>query len=294
MWHLWVEIAAIAVLVAVFVALGAPYPAVVRAAGNRFARDYLLWITPSEVDAVNRAHRTDYLLHGLATLAALVVYVVARLIASPYTVALVAVSAGAALSSVLRLRQAGRDFAPAPTSPTVARTRAVLLRDYLPPQTLVVLGCCPIIVLGALGIGVDAVRRNVDNVERAWFVVASGSAVFVLGALIPILAVAMTRRPQPATDSGHLYLQDAWRVERLREMLWGECVGVTMVCTQAHHLLPVTGDISFWLLPLLLVPPGVMIAFGTGRLHFRRRLWPELARGQKVVVGSIEPVGTAA
>lgn len=289
-WQIWLELAVISAVVLLWAAFGLPRPAVVRAAGNRFARDYLLWIAPSDVDGLDRAHRTDYWLHGLAMAVGLLAYLGARLVASPYVVALVALSAAAALSALLRLVQAGRDFPHHPGAAAIARIRVVRLRDYLPVQTIVILACCPAIAAAGVVVGLVAIGRGMHNIERAWFVVVSGTAVCVLGVLMPVIAAAMTRRPQPASDSGHLYLQDAWRVERLREMLWSECMGVVTVFTQAHLLLAETGDSSLWALPLVLLPPAVMLIFASGRLHFRRRLWPDLAQGEKVVVGTTEPV----
>lgn len=293
MGQIWVESICVALVVVFLVLVDVPTRRHLAAEGNRFARDYRLWIAPAEVEAVNRAHRTDRHVRLSALAVGVATYAVARQFADALTVGWASFAVLAGVASVLRVRQAGRDFTPPAESRALARSQAVRLGDYLPVATLVVLGVCPVLALGAVAAGADALRRGVEDVQRAWFVLGAGSAIAALGLLLPVLSVALTRRPSPASDAPHLYLQDAWRAEQLRRMIQFEAVALAFLVSYAHGLLPVTGDAALWLLPLSLAPILAVGVTHAGRLHFRRTLWRDLAPEEWVQVGGTVNGATA-
>lgn len=286
----WVEVLLVGAVAVIALAGNVPRPNLLRSIGNAFARDYLLWIAPGDAGAVDDAHRAVVRENSLSIVMGLGFYGAARLLAPAQVVMWAALCATAATMSVLRVRRAGRDFVPAPGAPAVARVRAVGLRDYLATQHLMIMASCPVLAAGlALG-GAWAVRAKVGNIDTAWFVTVTGASLAVQGLVLAVLAVLMARRPVPAADEPHLYLQDAWRAERLREMLRFEALGVAVLFVQAHNLIPVTSVLSHWVVLTVFLPVGILVAFEVGRLHFRRRLWPDLAKGEKVVIGRTEAV----
>ncbi|KRB78608.1 hypothetical protein ASE01_04985 [Nocardioides sp. Root190] len=293
MGQIWFEVTCVTLFVTFFVMADAPSKRRLVASGNRFARDYRLWIAPAEVEAVNRAHRADYRVGVAALTVGVVAYAVARLFADALTVSWASISVVTGVAAALRVRQAGRDFTPPPETLAVARSRTVRLRDYLSATGLVVLGAGPVLALGAAVIGADAVRRDVGDIERAWFVFGAGSAGLALGLLLPVFSVAIIPRPLPASDAAHLYLQDAWRVERLRQMVQFQSMALAFLLSYAHGLLPVADSVSLWLLPLTFTPIIAIVVTHAGRLHFRRRLWPDLTRDEWVEVGGAMPAAAA-
>ncbi|WP_145726499.1 hypothetical protein [Nocardioides sp. J9] len=168
--------------VAALLLAGGPAPG---ASARQFADEYLLAVEETHAGLVEQAHRVDRRLLGLATLAGLVGYAAARLLVEPGVAVWVAVPALAATVGALRLWRAGQDLAPEPGSPVVARVRAVRLADYLPPVGLVVLVASPVLALGCLVAGIEAVRRDVPDVEAVWLVVGLGAAMAVLGVAAP-------------------------------------------------------------------------------------------------------------
>lgn len=270
--------------VAALLLAGGPAPG---ASARQFADEYLLAVEETHAGLVEQAHRVDRRLLGLATLAGLVGYAAARLLVEPGVAVWVAVPALAATVGALRLWRAGQDLAPEPGSPVVARVRAVRLADYLPPVGLVVLVASPVLALGCLVAGIEAVRRDVPDVEAAWLVVGLGAAMAVLGVAAPWWAAATVRRPQPSADTGQLYLHDAWRARQLSGALWFQLSAGFVLGLEAAALLDLDAT---WLLFGWALSVGAVIMLRRGEHTFRRRLWPDLGPAVRVRVG--EPAGT--
>lgn len=281
----WIETVVVVALLALVLVLARPSAAVVARDGHRFAETYELWIAPASVAAIDRAHRRERRAHAVAGGIGLAIYAVLRvtLDVPPLVLLWPVVCVCAAGASLVALRAAGTEFPVPPGAPSFARVRAVRLRDYLPTQALVALGVWPVLAFGGAILAGAALRRGVANEDAAWTALASGIALGLLGLLLPVLAVTLCRRPEPAGDASHLYLQDAWRVANLRWMLSVEGIGVALLVARVLDLMSAAAA-SAWVLPVVFAGWIWHLLGQSGRLHFRRRLWPDLVPGERVAM----------
>lgn len=240
-------------------------------AGHRFAQDNDLWIAPELMAAVDRAHRRERWVLAVAALA-----VVAVLVLGPDggTSPLVLFAVVVPVAAVGRLLLAGRDFPVRPGQVSVARPRAVRVGDYLPSTAPAAFAVWALLGAGAAGLGVRWGERGL----------AVAGAVMVLVTLaVAGSVVAVSRRPEPAVDAAHLYLQDAWRAARMRTTLHqlalaGYCLGLTVA--SADPALPP----GLWVVPVAVAGVASGLALH-GRARFRDRLWPDVPAGQVLSVG---------
>ncbi|WP_418057718.1 hypothetical protein [Pimelobacter simplex] len=240
-------------------------------AGHRFAQDNDLWIAPELMAAVDRAHRRERWVLAVAALAVVAVLLLGPDGAtSPFALFAVVVP----IAAVGRLLLAGRDFPVRPGQVSVARPRAVRVGDYLPPTAPAAFAVWALLGAGAAGLGVRWGERGL----------AVAGAVMVLVTLaVAGSVVAVSRRPEPAVDAAHLYLQDAWRAARMRTTLQqlalaGFYLGLTPAFTDPA--LPP----GLWLVPIAGAAAGSGLALH-GRARFRDRLWPDVPAGQVLSVG---------
>jgi hypothetical protein len=245
-------------------------------AGQTFANRYRLWIDDECAAAVMRAERRVRRAHALV-LVIVALGLAVLFLAGVHTV-LVLPAAGALMVAArlaVRVLWAGREFPLAPGRPSLARARAVQVSDFVHPKAWVALGVWLVAALGTTGVGLA--RGSVA-------LAAGGGAVGVLTVTTGVAVLAWCRRPEPAGDSAHLFLQDAWRASRIRETFADLALAATVLASSlASALEP---DAVGWpaVVLVLLVPMGLASSIGANR--FRERLWPDLPAGQVVAVAS--------
>ncbi|GAA3678057.1 hypothetical protein GCM10022237_41820 [Nocardioides ginsengisoli] len=246
-------------------------------AGLGFAYRYRLLIDDDFAALVMRAERWAWRAHALVLAVAAVVFAIA--FQAPYdNVMAVLPPVGAAVVAarfVVGVAWAGREFPVAPGRPSVARVRVVRPSDLVHP----VAWCCFVVwfasALGAIVVGID---RH----QPAAAVTGATVALTVVAAVAVIMA--WCRRPEPAADAAHLFLQDAWRASRIQQSLLElAVVGWVLAQVTYHGLGPESGGWQYLPLASGWAP---LLALAVGRDRFRRRLWPELPATQVVVVGA--------
>lgn len=240
-------------------------------AGHRFAQDNGLWIAPGLMAAMDRAHRRERRVLAVAMLAAVAVLVLEPgRSASPFLVFVVVVP----IAAVGRLLLAGRDFPVRPGQVALARSRAVRAGDYLARTAPAAFVVWVLAGAGTAGLGVHGGERELA---------LAGAVLVVVTLAVAGYVVVISRRPEPATDAAHLYLQDAWRAAQMRTTLVqlgfaGLYLGLLPGFTDGA--LPP----GLWLVPMAASLLALWLAL-RGRACFRERLWPELPAGQVLSVG---------
>jgi len=237
--------------------------------GHRFAGRNGMWLAPDLVAAVDRAHlRERRVLAAALVVAVAVLVVVPGATVRPFVVA----GSAVAVSAVGRLLVAGRDFPVRPGQVLVARARAVRVSDYLAPSVLAAFGLW--LLLGAATAGLGVAWSEPD-------LTAAGLLLMALTLVVAAHAVAVCRRPEPAGDPEHLFLQDAWRAARLRTTLTQLGWAALLLATGAT----LTDRAGGWF--VLPVAVGLLAAGLAQRDpdRFRARLWPDVPAGRVLTVG---------
>lgn len=285
-WFEWLGVGAVLVL-AGWELLSTPRA--VASMGQSFAEQYHVWIAGPFAPAVDRAHRRVSRESGAVLGLGAVTYVVLRGWWPAEPVFWVLMYALGAVALLLRLRTAGTEFPVAEGALSLARGRAVGLRDYLPRRALISLALCPGVAICVAGLVLVLVQRGSVDTDLGWTVLCFAITLGLLGLLVPVVAVVLCRRPEPAGDASHLYLQDAWRVDHLHWMLSMETVGAFVLLNRTLDLFSASA-VRPALVPLLIVALGWVWYAQSGRLHFRSRLWPDLAPDERIAV----PAGASA
>lgn len=251
----------------------------VKRAGMRFARDNFAYVDAQFVDAFNRA----YVLERRVMAGLFLGTAVGALLWAADGYGPLVISVAAALSSLFRLVRAGREFSPPSGRAAVARSRAVRVIDYLHPGLLWV---GAVLALLAAGAGIATVLSAASGTSEISGYQASTIALVALmvAALAPLAYLyfrVLCRRPEPAVDAAHLYLQDAWRSEQMDAVVTHGMIATVLA------VLPVWADSSY-LLQLILLIPLAVLGFWIDRkneLRFRKQLWPMLGPGQIIMPG---------
>lgn len=195
--------------------------------------------------------------------------------------------------SILRLRQLGHEFKNPAAPSGVARARAVGVRDFIGPASLLHwLGIALVAAAIIAGTTTAVARDGLTPIMLAHALSAASLCLLVV--TLPIVWHFMVSRPERSEDAAHLYLQDAWRANLLRET-------TSTAHMPALFLLVTISDTSAFpfafsaiafvgLLPALFIS---LLLVDTN-LHFRKRLWPMLTPGQVLMPGDAVPSGSPA
>jgi hypothetical protein len=278
---IWFEIVLLILAVTAAVWSALPTRRRLDRAGEHFGRRYRLWILPSDTRRVDRALRREFHGYAVGTIAAGSAYLVGRLFAEPLTMFWLSLGLQSVVVAGLRARAAGTEFPTVINEPLVARSRSVGLRDYLPTPVLGLLAANPLLAAGA---ALFAAFSSLPD-QEARSVVVLGVVISVAEATIVGAAWALCRQPEPASSLPNLYLHDAWRARTLSAMAGFLSVVIIVLWSRA---LASSGDAIY--LVLLALCLGLVVGSPSADpLHFRRRLWPDLASDEVVVVGNAEP-----
>ncbi|UUW88233.1 hypothetical protein [Pimelobacter simplex] len=199
-----------------------------------------------------------------------------------------ALALAASAEGLWRVTRAGREFPVAPGRPGVARGRQPEVRDYVGPAPLAMLTLQALLGVAIAG---GALRWAADD---GWSGAAAGllvSGVVILGLSLaaPLAWRVVVRRPQRAVDAAHLYFQDAWRADALRNT----GILTVLVPLSAAYVWPESSDPARVALVVLALGIGALgLTDLAPPLRFRARLWPTLGPRQVLLPG--EPVPPAA
>lgn len=266
-----------------------------RAVGERFARENRAFIAGEFVEAFDRESVRTFL--SLAVAGATIMtgaWFVMR--AEPhgggtelYLLPIVAVVLAA--WGAWRLGHAGSEFPVPEGRPIAARARRVVPRDYLalPAQMTAWISAVVSCALAAVAV----IQWRSGDVDGGLALMAAVSSAALLVALVAVQAYvrAICERPQAAVDACHLYFQDAWRGEFVRNAY------IVLWWSQFQYVLGVTPWLSrpdFFengALPILLayvLAQGAVLQMSS-RLRFRKQLWPTLAKNQVLLPGEAPP-----
>lgn len=273
-----------------------PSPASLRENGEEFAAENLAYVDSEFVHRFDHASITMRRVHGILVAVLLVPawFSLKSEQDAGLSLLLVWVTCLISALALFSLWFAGREF-PAPEGRRVlARSRHVGVTDFVPP---IAVACCVAYVLAECTVGVVALRsigQDGPFADRGQHVVIAVAAFVVaaMTALLPLYLWAMCRRPESAVDSAHLYLQDAWRADRLQRVTSASGVVAVSVVMQTPYLDSVDswqGDVH--LVVVLALLGSAFLLERRSKLWFCKRLWPELAPGQVLLPG--QPIGVA-
>ncbi len=261
-------------------------PASRREAAWRWARRHQATVDPRwspEVEAQLRAH-TAISVAGL--------YVVSVvLVNAPRSLAAVAASL-TAFPILLGIAQ-GFAFARTPLAPgpRIARLREPTLVDYIPWRTRVLMWASAIIGCVATLVA-EASRSEAFLLPVSLLLPAAALAVEVVGA-------RMARQPEPAEDPSHLYWQDAFRADLIREAALRTTYAAAFLCFLTPQIAGLDSDLAtvvWWTIGAVILGL-VLVEALPDRNHparyMRTRLWPTLAVDQVLQPGEPVPVVAA-
>ncbi|WP_418058987.1 hypothetical protein [Pimelobacter simplex] len=290
----WFELVLITVVTVVVLVVFVRAPRDAPSVGRRFARDHLAYVDSEFVAAFDRETVRRSRVSAAVLLPAMTWYVIALFgsetstLAATLTPGVVALAASA--EGWWRVVRAGREFPVAPGRPGFARGRRPVVRDYVGQVTVV-----RVVLQAGLGAtvagGALAWAHVAGWTPPAAGLLASGLVILALALATPLAWSVVVRRPQRAVDPAHLYFQDAWRADALRNT--GPLPLVAAIAT--HSALPESSPIAPVGLPVALLAVAII---GTGllddvpRLRFRTRLWPTLAPHQVLRPGEPVPATT--
>lgn len=279
---------AFAVLLIVFAILT---PRFSRSNGEHFARQHRAYVDAAFVRQFDRALVRE-LRHRQLTLG--VPLVLCALVFTddssvPQALAPGIVALALCADGALRVRRTGREFERPPAPSRVARFRAVGVRDFVGTAVVVYwLGIAVVATALVVGLSVIAARDGIDALLLARML--TGLAFALLVVTLPVVWRLMVSRPEQSSDAAHLYLQDAWRANLLRDTTsTAHLPAIFVLVTLDSTNFP---DASF-----LAAMMGFLVAAICGvflidtNLHFRKRLWPTLIPGQVLMPGDPVPAG---
>lgn len=284
----WLAVGIIAPLMVVLLVVFVRAPRNAASAGRRFARQHLAYVDAEFVAAFDRETVRRQRIGIVVLLPTVVWYVLAMLDHETSTLAVTLVPGVLALAAstegLWRVVRAGREFAVGPGRPGFARGRQPVVRDYVGNLTVVRLVLQGL--LGATQVGGAIAWAGADGWSPpAAGLLASGIVVLALSLAAPLAWAVVVRRPQRAVDPAHLYFQDAWRAEALRNT--GPLPMVVPIAAQAAwpQDSAAVGSLVVVLLLLAFATIGTGLVDELRRLHFRARLWPTLRPGQVLLSG---------
>jgi hypothetical protein len=269
-----------------------PSERMLRARGERFARENLAFVDSEFVPAFNRAWTWTQRMMACAFVTLIVTMLVVDRFAGGYVSTQLEFMPLLGLFLVcvagVRLRMAGREFPVPPRRSVIARPRRVELRDYV---SVPARAAAWVSVLACLGLAIwAAIHPQQSEFAPEPRLVPLAAAVALLGAVIFVEVVgrAMCGRSQSSVDPCHLYLQDAWR--------GGFLLGAYVyVCWGAYQYLLGAPIYAFDSLPDAYFPVtgltfmALLGLFFQSRRRFRVRLWPTLLPGQVLLPGQPVP-----
>jgi len=276
-----------------------------RSRGERFARDYLVWVDPPMVGDFDEALARRLRCGGwLLVLMALTVGALS-LVGDPIwgdlglMIAFTMLIAGLPIAGLLASWVASRNL---PSGTPAALRRAPELADYVPRYERVMAW---VVAVGSLVVGVmtGLSRNTFPDAPSPWVSALPCLAVAAAVPTVELLARRLAAQPLPALDAAQLYWQDALRAELLRRSYQPLILSVVYVWQWSGlavpwHRGPLAGHDSEVLLPVgaLAITLGYAVLFlahqeQPGTRWFRRRLWPSLEPWQVVRPGDHVPAG---
>jgi len=260
--------------------------------GAKFAAKHSAYVDVAFVrqfDSVSvRERRRTYLTRSLP-------FVLILLVLNDVTIALMPglLALSMATENVLRLRRIGSEFDAVAPPHGLARARAVGIRDYIGPAGIACwLAVAFVAVAVGIGFAVAVVRHGFTPLLLADLL--SAAALGILALTLPVCSWVIVGRPERSEDAAHLYLQDAWRANLLREATLAALLPALyfMITVPETRGFPVVlGVVAAGALGFCLLSSTFL---GDKNLHFRKRLWPTLKPGQVLMPGDSVPAGAPA